>query len=119
MNRADTTGMRLRWALVGVIAGAAGLLAATPVLPGVVVGILLAVFILAGPGSVLVSIVVLPRVVALITVPATGVAVWLLVATGMAAFELWHTRAALLALAGVTAAAALVRLLLLRRRVTA
>lgn len=69
------------WARVAIVSGLIGLIVANTFLPGALQGLLLALFLLAGPGSAVCAWIALPRSVAALIVPTTGLAVVVLYAT--------------------------------------
>lgn len=94
------------WSLIGLAAGASGMLASIPELPGALVGVLLVIFIAMGPGSAVRAWVRLPRHLTALTVPAVGVAAVLLASTFSALSGAWAPPVMLLVLSAATVAAA-------------
>ena len=94
--------------LWAVAASGCGVVAAIPALPSVARGLLLAVFVFVAPGAAILSWArVLPANTIAALVPATGLAVTLIV-TGIASLAgLWQPRATLLAIAVASAATAI------------
>lgn len=94
---------------VALAASACGLLAPVPVLPPALRALLLAAFVLAGPGvAVLLWVAPLPPKASFLLAPVLGLAVTILTTTAAAFFWLWHPLAVLAVLAAATAAATLV-----------
>ena len=60
------------WARISIISGLLGLIVANTFLPGWLQGVLLAVFILAGPGAAVCAWLPLPLSLSLLIAPATG-----------------------------------------------
>jgi hypothetical protein len=90
------------WGIVAIAAGAAGLLAATGLLPVPLQAVSVALVVLAGPGSVLRIWVPMPGSTAAVLVPAFGIATLILLTTAMETLGHWLPSASLLALSAAS-----------------
>lgn len=99
------------WDLAALVAGLAGLLVATGPLPTALALPLLGCFVLVGPGSLVQAMVRLPSPTLWLVVPTFGIAVVVVVTTGMAWLGAWQPRPSLALLAGAVSVIAAVRLL--------
>ena len=97
------------WGIAAIAAGAAGFLAAAGLLPTPIQAVLVAVVVLAGPGSVLRIWIPMPASTAAVLVPGIGIATLILLTTAMEALGHWLPSAALLALSAAAVAGGLSR----------
>lgn len=91
-----------RWSVIGIGAGALGILASIPGMPGVLVGAFVLVLIAVGPGAAVRAWVRLSPVITALTVPAVGAAAFLLLASLSSLTAVWAPEAMLLGLSGAT-----------------
>jgi GT2 family glycosyltransferase len=106
-----------RLALAAVVLGLIGPLGAVRELPTFLRLILVGAFLLAGPGSLVLSWYTrLPVAVAATLVPAVSIAVCLLVVTGLIMLRFYNPQVVLLGLAGITVVGGLLRCGYLTRR---
>jgi GT2 family glycosyltransferase len=105
-----------RLAAVSVIAGLVGLLGAISVLPSFLLVILVGAYVLVGPGSLVLSWYShLPSGVLVSLLPALGLAICLLVVTGLLMVGVYNPMVVLLGLSGVTVVGGLLRRVYLAR----
>ncbi len=99
-----------RLALLAIGAAIAGFLGAVPVLPGAVLLILIGAFVLIGPGSLILSwFGDLPTEVLCALVPVVGIAVSILIVSGLLLFGVYAPLPILLAMAVATLVGGLIR----------
>ena len=99
-----------RLAVLAVGGASAGLLGAVPVLPGAVLLILIGAFVLVGPGSLLLSwFSDLPTEVLCALVPVVGIAVSILVVSGLLLLGVYAPLPILLGMAAATLVGGLIR----------
>jgi hypothetical protein len=99
-----------RLALLAISGAAAGLLGAIPVLPGAVLVVLVGAFVLIGPGSLILTwFSDLSSDVLCALVPVVGIAVSILVVSGLLLFGVYAPLPILLAMAAVTLVGGLIR----------